>query len=300
MPPPFRPAHELVFVPWKAHWLGIPTRGGPVDRVDRREAGRSPSTVAYWVNKYGLTVAARKAPARGGHDRERLEALVAEGARSARWRERSASATPRCGTGSRATRSPRRRARDSRRDAARAGDGTLQASARSTLDDLRPRRAAGGSAAGGATRTRCHRRRRMKEILVARPAAAACSAGYDRYVGGAPLPPRRSDAQVVRRQRHGSDPIAGRRARRGAEVRAPVRELPRQGRGRAPSCCPADTSGQYIRSASRFGGSSIGRAFGCLTEGLWVRVPPPELSRPAFPSRVTEVGLAFSCRAQSS
>src|SRR3954454_12618706 len=45
-----------------------------------REAGRAPSTVAYWVNKYGLTSqhAARFA-SHGGIQREQLEALLAEG-----------------------------------------------------------------------------------------------------------------------------------------------------------------------------------------------------------------------------
>jgi transposase len=45
-----------------------------------RETGKSASTVAYWVNKHGLTSghAARHA-ARGGIEREQLEALVEEG-----------------------------------------------------------------------------------------------------------------------------------------------------------------------------------------------------------------------------
>src|SRR5688572_16255692 len=45
-----------------------------------REAGRPPSTVAYWVNKYGLTSshAARHAP-RGGLTREQLRPLVEDG-----------------------------------------------------------------------------------------------------------------------------------------------------------------------------------------------------------------------------
>jgi transposase len=45
-----------------------------------RESGRAASTVAYWVNKHGL--ASRHAPrhaARGGIERERLQALVEEG-----------------------------------------------------------------------------------------------------------------------------------------------------------------------------------------------------------------------------
>src|SRR4051794_3401849 len=45
-----------------------------------RDSGRAPSTVAYWVNKHGLSSqhAARHA-ARGGIERERLQALVEEG-----------------------------------------------------------------------------------------------------------------------------------------------------------------------------------------------------------------------------
>jgi transposase len=45
-----------------------------------RAAGRPASTVAYWVNKYGLTShhAERHAP-RGGIERQRLQALVEEG-----------------------------------------------------------------------------------------------------------------------------------------------------------------------------------------------------------------------------
>jgi transposase len=45
-----------------------------------RETGRAASTVAYWVNKHGLSSqhAPRHAP-RGGIEREQLEALLAEG-----------------------------------------------------------------------------------------------------------------------------------------------------------------------------------------------------------------------------
>jgi transposase len=45
-----------------------------------REAGRAPSTVAYWVNKHGLR--SKHAPqhaTRGGIERERLQALLDEG-----------------------------------------------------------------------------------------------------------------------------------------------------------------------------------------------------------------------------
>jgi transposase len=45
-----------------------------------RESGRAPSTVAYWVNKHGLTSShAPRHASRGGIDRERLLTLVQEG-----------------------------------------------------------------------------------------------------------------------------------------------------------------------------------------------------------------------------
>src|SRR3954449_3498152 len=45
-----------------------------------RACGRPASTVAYWVNKYGLASAhAARHAARGGIERERLRALVEEG-----------------------------------------------------------------------------------------------------------------------------------------------------------------------------------------------------------------------------
>jgi transposase-like protein len=45
-----------------------------------REAGRAPSTVAYWVNKHGLvSTHAVKHRAKGAVERDRLESLVEEG-----------------------------------------------------------------------------------------------------------------------------------------------------------------------------------------------------------------------------
>ena len=45
-----------------------------------RETGRAPSTVAYWVNKHGLmSQHAERHAARGGIEKEALEALLAEG-----------------------------------------------------------------------------------------------------------------------------------------------------------------------------------------------------------------------------
>ena len=53
--------------------------GRSIDAI-AREHGRDPSTVAYWVNKHGLTSAhAGKHGARGGIPREQLAALVEAG-----------------------------------------------------------------------------------------------------------------------------------------------------------------------------------------------------------------------------
>jgi transposase-like protein len=60
-----------------ADWLTSQLAAGRSIESIAREVGRSPSTVAYWVNKHGLT--SRHAPkhaARGGIARETLEPLV--------------------------------------------------------------------------------------------------------------------------------------------------------------------------------------------------------------------------------
>jgi len=61
-------------------WLTSRLEAGRAIESIAREAGRSPSTVAYWANKYGLASrhAARHA-ARGGIERDALAAFVAEG-----------------------------------------------------------------------------------------------------------------------------------------------------------------------------------------------------------------------------
>lgn len=60
-------------------WLERELAAGRSIEVIAREAGKHPSTVAYWVNKHGLSSghAARHAP-RGAMSRERLQELVEE------------------------------------------------------------------------------------------------------------------------------------------------------------------------------------------------------------------------------
>jgi transposase-like protein len=61
-------------------WLASRLTDGRSIESIAREAGRSPSTVGYWVNKHALiSTHAPKHAARGGIDRERLQALVEDG-----------------------------------------------------------------------------------------------------------------------------------------------------------------------------------------------------------------------------
>lgn len=61
-------------------WLHEQLAAGRSVESLAREVGKDPSTVAYWVAKYGLTSAhAPKHAARGGISRESLEALVLAG-----------------------------------------------------------------------------------------------------------------------------------------------------------------------------------------------------------------------------
>lgn len=54
-------------------------QGVSVEEIGRR-FGRDPSTISYWMHKYGLEAPNReKYAAKGGIERERLEELVAEG-----------------------------------------------------------------------------------------------------------------------------------------------------------------------------------------------------------------------------
>src|SRR5688500_401458 len=56
-----------------ARWLG---EGLSLEQIGRR-VGKHPSTVSYWIEKYGLTPANRaRHAARGGIPRERLEQLI--------------------------------------------------------------------------------------------------------------------------------------------------------------------------------------------------------------------------------
>jgi transposase len=72
-------------------WLASELQAGRSIESIARETGRSPSTVAYWVNKHGLTSRhAAKHAAKGGIDRDVLSALVKEGLSSRQIADRLA------------------------------------------------------------------------------------------------------------------------------------------------------------------------------------------------------------------
>ena len=64
----------------EAEWLARQLEAGRSIESIARETGRAPSTVAYWVNKHGLTSPhAPRHRAKGAISRERLEELVRTG-----------------------------------------------------------------------------------------------------------------------------------------------------------------------------------------------------------------------------
>ena len=185
------------------------TQGVSVEEIGRR-FGRDPSTVSYWMRKHGLPARNRdKYAAKGGIERETLEALIEQGASIgtiATELHRSSATVchwlSRYGLETHAT--ARRRIAGVARDA---GEGVLEGSCerhgltRFWLD--------------GRGRFRClacrqeyvtRRRRKVKLILIAEAGGRCAICGYDRYVGALQFHHRRreekrfglSDAGVAR------------------------------------------------------------------------------------------------------
>ena len=114
-------------------------------------------------------------------------------------------------------------------------------------------------------------RRSSSPRPVAMPARAASTATSARCSSIISIPrPRRSSSAA---QDHA---FARPAARGGAEVRATVRELPREGRGRGAALCRAGRSSRVVQLQNPSGVAQW-QSIRLLTEGLWVRVPPPEL-----------------------
>ena len=221
----------------EAAWLRSQLASGRSIESIAREAGRHPSTVAYWVNKHGLDVIARatsRAAAAACPEAE-LSVLVQDG-----LTVRADRGAPRSRTHDRALLARAVRTQDRARSGTR--DAPSGAGRRSTVrslphprpDAVRSRATTGAAAGAGAAGSLLSRRgaAAIKQILVAEAGGACALCGYDRYPGGAPLPPSRSGGQGVR--------AGGRRASRDRSCAAraevakcvlAVRQLPCRDRG---------------------------------------------------------------------
>jgi transposase len=164
--------------------LAVQLHAGYSIEAIARDAGRPASTVAYWVNKYGLTSqhAARHAP-RGGIEREQLQALVEEGLSIRQI-------AGRCGVSATTVRHWLQRhalktqpARYARRDGPRPSELLRECTRHGWTGFVRV------GAEGHYRCARCNaeavsdRRRRVKEILVAEAGGACVLCGFDAYAG---------------------------------------------------------------------------------------------------------------------
>jgi transposase-like protein len=167
-------------------WLAAQLAAGRSIEAIARDAGRAPSTVAYWVSKHGLSSshAARHA-ARGGIEREELAAMVESGetirAMAARlgvsystvryWLARHGLSTPR----------GRRIAASASARAAAAEEAQLECIRHGMA--LHVRRRQGFRCVACRAEAVSRRRRTVKAILVAEAGGRCVQCGYDRYLG---------------------------------------------------------------------------------------------------------------------
>jgi transposase len=166
-------------------WLATRLQAGRSIESIARETGRAPSTVAYWVEKYGLTSShAAKHAARGGISRETLGDLVAAGLSTRRIADRlgMSQATVRHWLrkhGLETERAARRRVLEIQASADEAADATAVCPRHGTTQFRR-------RSEGGWRCLKCRaeavvaRRRAVKATLVAEAGGACALCGYDR------------------------------------------------------------------------------------------------------------------------
>ena len=227
-------------------------RGLSLEEIGRR-FDRHPSTVAYWMKKYGLEAVNRDKHAAKG---------------AIRVRRSSRSFMPGC-------RSRRSRTKVGRSKATvRHWLGALGLRTKNTPDgdphQLRRRRRTTGSSRSrwtavhhGATEfilegrgyyrcKRCRsegvarRRRKVKQMLVAEAGGCCVVCGYDRCLDGACVPPSRPEREAAGDQPERRRRCRSKRSRGGQEVRARVRKLPRGARERR-----RDAAGKVLEAAVR-------------------------------------------------
>jgi transposase len=172
----------------QADWLRSRLEAGRSIESVAREAGKHPSTVAYWVKKHGLESShvAKHAP-RGGLEREALEALLAEGLSIRGMAERLGLSytTVRHWLDRHGLSTPRARRLAETAPARAAGAETTEARCPVHGVTLFVRRGADGfrcrlCRSGAVDR----RRKQVKRILVAEAGGACALCGYDRSMAG--------------------------------------------------------------------------------------------------------------------
>ena len=217
-----------------ADWLRSRLESGRSIESIAREAGKHPSTVAYWVNKHGLIVAPRATPRRPRPDRSRaargaarrgpLDPAMAERldrsyATVRHWLAQHGLAhAARVRLAETAQRAPQARTRSRRR-------------ARCTVRRCSSAAARTASAAGCAAseRSTAGAGDQARPGRRGRRGCALC--GYDRVDRRACSSITSTRARRRSRSLARHDALARRGARRGREVRPAVRELPCGGRG---------------------------------------------------------------------
>ena len=211
-----------------------------------RETGRAPSTVAYWVNKHGLTSshAARAAP-RGGLARERLEALIEEGLSIRAMAERLGVSytTVRHWMAKHSLTTPRARRLAETAPARAAGAETTEAHCPEHGLTTFVRRGSDGFRCRLCRTSAVQRRRReVKRVLVEEAGGACVLCGYDRSLAGLHFHHVDPTEKAFALSRHGvTRSLAAARAE-SRQVRAAVLELPRGSRGRNRASAHAVTT----------------------------------------------------------
>jgi predicted transcriptional regulator len=161
-------------------------QGVSVEQIGRR-FGKHPSTISYWMNKFGLMAPNReKHLAKGGIERERLEALVAEGmtTRDMAAELECSQVAVRYWLGKHGLRTLYTERRAAARGAREAGKATVQRTC-----DRHGETEYVLDYSGCYRCKRCRaervakRRRKLKELLVRDAGGRCCLCGYDRYVG---------------------------------------------------------------------------------------------------------------------
>jgi transposase len=165
-------------------WLRAELESGRSIESIAREVEKGPSTVAYWVNKYGLVSShAERHAARGKISRDSLEALVEEGlsirqiaaaldrspATIQHWLRTHGLTTQPSRYGPRGGKKPDRLVRDC------GAHGWTEFVRTGSASTYRCRRCNSEAVA--------RRRRRIKEILVAEAGGSCLQCGFDAFVG---------------------------------------------------------------------------------------------------------------------